>query len=361
MSMSSRVVRPALIFAVVASLLLPTVAAAHALFADHNPNRAVIEYVWIGFWHMVGGWDHLLFILGVVLIAGALRPAAKLITLFVAGHSLTLLVATIAGWKLDATAVDVVIALSLVYVGVQGLIGRPDDFKLMGAIVFAFGLVHGLGLSTRLQDLGLPESGVVIRVILFNIGVELGQLTALAIIVGLGTLAVRALKLPRENAHFAYSGLIVAGLLAALLMAFPISGDDEPATTQLAGETESQNRDGCTHESATPPTALGGDHPAKNYYGPDEIAPDEDLTHVIGDGLVIIRYDPDLPDRHHKAIEAFVGTRNPPYAIAAPDPDQTEPLRAIAALRTMTCSEPDMEALASFYDAWMLEVQNRRG
>src|SRR5688500_12452957 len=185
------------------SLLLPAAAAAHALFADNNPNRPVLEYVWIGFWHMVGGWDHLLFILGVVLIAGALKPAAKMISLFVLGHSLTLIIATVAGWKLNATVVDVVIALSLVYVGLRGLMGRPGDFRLMGAIVFAFGLVHGLGLSTRLQDLGLPESGLVVRVILFNIGVELGQLTALAIIVGLGTLAVRKLRIPRENTHFA--------------------------------------------------------------------------------------------------------------------------------------------------------------
>src|SRR5688500_18195971 len=232
------------------SLLLPAAAAAHALFADNNPNRPLLEYVWIGFLHMVGGWDHLLFILGVVLIAGALKPAAKLISLFVLGHSLTLIVATVAGWKLDPTLVDVVIALSLVYVGIQGLMGRPADFRLMGAIVFAFGLVHGLGLSTRLQDLGLPEDGVVLRVILFNIGVEIGQLTALAIIVGLGTLAARALRIPRENAQFAYSGLIVAGILAALLMAFPIFGEDEPATTQVAGgETESS--EACTTENAT--------------------------------------------------------------------------------------------------------------
>jgi len=318
-----------------------------------------VEYVWIGFWHMVGGWDHLLFILGVVLIAGAIKPAAKLISLFVLGHSLTLIVATVAGWQVNATVVDVVIALSLVYVGVQGLMGRPADFRLMGAIVFGFGLVHGLGLSTRLQDLGLPESGVVIRVILFNIGVEIGQLTALAVIVGLGTLAVRKLRLPRENAHFAYSGLIVAGILAALLMAFPI-GEDEPAGKQVASSTE-ESSETCDVENATPPTALGGEHPAKAFYGPDEIAPEENLTHVIGDGLVIIRYDPDLPARHHRALKEFVDTKDPPYAIAAPDPEQKEPLKAIAALRTLTCGEADMEALAGFYDSWILEVQSRRG
>jgi hypothetical protein len=342
------------------SLLLPAAGYAHALFGDHDPNRPVLEYVWIGFWHMVGGWDHLLFILGVVLIAGALKPAAKLISLFVLGHSLTLITATVAGWKLNATLVDVVIALSLVYVGIQGLKGRPDNFRVMGAIVFAFGLVHGLGLSTRLQDLGLPEDGVVIRVILFNIGVEIGQLTALALIVGLGTLVARLLRIPRENAHFAYSGLIVAGILAALLMAFPIFGEDEPTTTQVASSGD-ESSEVCTQDAATPPTVLGGTHPPKTYFGPDEMANEEDLTHVIGDGLVIIRYDPDLPERQHRALEQFVNTKDPPYAIAAPDPEQAEPLRVIAALRTMTCREPDMEALAGFYDSWMLEIQNRRG
>ena len=74
----------------------------------------MLEFVPLGIEHMLLGWDHLLFITGVVVLSGNLRRAAKLITLFVAVHSLTLLVATLAGWKLDATLVDVVIALSLV-------------------------------------------------------------------------------------------------------------------------------------------------------------------------------------------------------------------------------------------------------
>jgi len=139
-------------------LLAPAAASAHALFGDQDPNRPLVDYLSLGFLHMVGGWDHLLFITGVVLLAGNVRSAAKLITLFVAGHSLTLLIATLAGWRLNATAVDVVIALSLVYVGVQGWRGRPTELRLTGAIVFGFGLVHGLGLSTRLQALRLPEA-----------------------------------------------------------------------------------------------------------------------------------------------------------------------------------------------------------
>src|SRR5215210_6071882 len=100
---------------------LPASALAHGLAGGYNPNRPVPEYLWLGFWHMVAGWDHLLFIAGVVLLSETVRTAAKLISLFAAGHSLTLLTATLAGWRLDPTLVDAVIALSLVYVGVQGL------------------------------------------------------------------------------------------------------------------------------------------------------------------------------------------------------------------------------------------------
>src|SRR5215208_5762979 len=200
---------------VVAALATPASAAAHGLAGNADPNRPVAEYLWLGIRHMVGGYDHLLFIVGVVLVAGGLRPAAKLISLFVAGHSLTLLVATLAGWQLNADLVDAVIALSLVFVGVAGLRGLNENPRLLGVGVFAFGLAHGLGLSTRLQHLGLPDGGLVGRILLFNVGVEIGQLTALAAIVGLGTLLARHVARPSQARRYAYGTLIVTGLLAA--------------------------------------------------------------------------------------------------------------------------------------------------
>jgi hydrogenase/urease accessory protein HupE len=215
---TSSCVRRGAALAAIAALTAPEVASAHALFADHDPNRPVAEYAWIGFWHMVGGWDHVLFALGVVLVARTPRSAAKLISLFVAGHSLTLLVATLVGWQLDAAVVDVVIALSLVYIGVLGLRGRPEQLTGVGVAVFAFGLAHGLGLATRLQDLGLPDSGVLIRVLVFNIGVELGQLAALGLIIGIGTLIVRRARLGVRDARLAYVMLVASGLLAALTL-----------------------------------------------------------------------------------------------------------------------------------------------
>src|SRR5215212_10923454 len=117
-----------------ASLILPATALAHGLSGGYDPNRAVPDYLWLGFWHMVAGWDHLLFVAGVILLSEGARTAAKLISLFALGHSLMLLTATLAGWRLNPTFVDAVIALSLVYVGVQGLRGRPENAHVLAAI-----------------------------------------------------------------------------------------------------------------------------------------------------------------------------------------------------------------------------------
>jgi hydrogenase/urease accessory protein HupE len=330
--------------ALVVTLLLPAVAAAHALFGDSDPNRPVGEYVWLGFLHMVAGWDHLLFIAGVVLLAGTLGRAAKVISLFVLGHSITLLTATLAGWQLDATAVDVVIALSLVYVGVQGLRGRPDDLRVFGAIVFGFGLVHGLGLSTRLQDLGLPDDGLVVRVLLFNVGVEIGQLSALAVMVGVGTLLARLMTDPGEWHRVAYIALGAAGLVAAALLSFP-------------GEEERVVASGCKQgTSQAPPPSPDAGHPPKRFYGPDEQAPEGDLAHVIGDGFLIVRYRPDLSAGNVRAIEALV-TSGSEVVIAAPAPGQNEAVRAIQAEQTLSCKRVEEKALTEFRDEWIARVR----
>lgn len=367
---SAHVISPAsfarlLAVAVSASLVAPAAAHAHALFGDNDPNRPLWEYLTLGFGHMVGGWDHLLFIAGVVLLAGNWRRAAKLVSLFVAGHSLTLLVATIAGWKLNATLVDVVIALSLVYVGVQGFRGRPERLEVFGAVVFAFGLVHGLGLSTRLQDLGLPESGVVARVLLFNVGVEVGQLVALGVIVGLGTLLARSLANREQAARYTLGAIAVSGLIAAAVISFPDKQTrTESVAERSAGEEDGTSEDGaqqlgaCRQSDSQPPRFIGGDHPDKMFFGPKETAPVEDLTHVIGDGLVIVRYRPDIPATDVKQLEAFVNDpTSGEYVIGAPDPEQKEPVRAVAALRTLSCEKVDMTGLQTFRDDWFAYVR----
>ena len=341
MKSASHLFRRAGALALSLSLLLPTVASAHALFGDSDPNRPLAEYLWLGFLHMVAGWDHLLFIVGVVLLAGTVGRAAKVVSLFVVGHSITLLTATLTEWQIDATTVDVVIALSLVYVGVQGLRGRPDDLRVFGAVVLAFGLVHGLGLSTRLQDLGLPDSGLVERVLLFNVGVELGQLAALSVIVGLGLLIRLIVTDATEWSRVAYISLAAAGLTAAAVLSFPAE-DDEP----LAG--------GCAEEETqVAPLVPGADHPDKSFYGPEEPSPEADLDHVVGDGYLILRYRPDLPRDRIDAIEGLVDRA----VVAAPDPDQDKAIRAIQAEQTLACDTVDIETLAEFRDDWFARVQ----
>jgi len=342
--------------ALATSALLPATAAAHALIGNQDPNRPLPSYPWLGFLHMVGGWDHLLFIAGVVLVAGALRPAAKLISLFVAGHSLTLLVATLAGWKLDATVVDVVITLSLVIVGIYGLrFGRPQGLRFLGAVVFLFGLVHGLGLSTRLQALGLPDGGLVARVVLFNVGVELGQLTALAIIVGVGAFIADRLRLEWRHAQTAFGALAAFGLTAATVISFP----RETTQGQETAVAERTAR-ACTQKDARQPYSAAGEHPAKYYYGPREDPPVEDLRHVIGDGLIIIRYRPGLRRAEHRRLKAFIAAQKPPYVIAAPDARQATAVKAIVAARTLECKKLLVSELQTFRDDWIAEVQSGR-
>lgn len=340
--------------ALAAGLLDPPQAHAHALFGDEDPDRPLGSYLGLGFGHMVGGWDHLLFIAGVVLLAGGWLTAAKLISLFVLGHSLTLLVATLAGWQLNATVVDVVIALSLVYVGVQGIRGRPAGLRAVGGIVFAFGLVHGLGLSTRLQDLGLPDDGLVERILLFNVGVELGQLTALTVIVGLGVLFVRYAKPRSDTRRVAFGTIAAVGLVAAIVL--PLAAADSGDPLETAGGP-------CAAEQAAPPpvTPQGG-HPSKAFFGPEEEAPDEDLGHVVGDGYVIVFYGQGVSGSELDELEEWVLAEQPSFVIGAPapDPDQASPIEVVTAQQGLSCSELSIEDLTEFRDAWFETVRTQQ-
>jgi len=82
---------------------------------------------------------------------------------------------------------------------------------------------------------------------------------------------------------------------------------------------------------------------------------------VIGDGLVVVRYHPEITRRDHRATERFIANQDPPYVIAAPDPAQAKPLKAVAALRSMSCEKVDMAQLEAFYEDWIAELKSRRG
>ena len=181
-----------------------------------------VLYTWLGAKHMVTGYDHLLFLVGVIFYLRNLRTIALFVSLFALGHSITLIGGVLLGLDVNPYLVDAIIGLSVAYKGFDNLKGFD---KLFGdspderSAVFIFGLFHGLGLATKLQDLGLAEDGLLPNLVSFNLGVELGQLVALIVIV----FALRLMPARVENARFGAIvnvGLIVAGFT---LMAYQIS------------------------------------------------------------------------------------------------------------------------------------------
>lgn len=320
---------------------------AHGI-GESAAGRTVLEFIPLGMEHMLLGWDHLVFIAGVLLLSDGLRTAAKLITLFVAGHSLTLLVATLAGWQIDATLVDVVIALSLVYVGIEGLSEKQKaDWRRIGAIVFAFGLVHGLGLSTRLQDLDIPEDNLLWRVLSFNLGVEIGQLSALALFVAIGIWFDAHSRDDEQRLRVTRAGfftVLAAGLIGAAVLSFP--GEDQGDSGTAA--------EGCSEEQTEPPPFVAGaGHPDKNFYSPREDAPEADLDHVIGDGLVVVRYRNDLAEPDVRRLSHIVAAEQ--FVIAAPDTELAGDLRATTFETTLVCESFNQDELAGFIDDWLAQ------
>ena len=169
-------------------VLLPT-AGAHGVeegdagFIEGNEGLAVGPFLYLGAKHMVTGYDHLLFLVGVLFFLHRLKDVAVYVSMFTLGHSATLLLGVLGGIRADSYLVDAVIGLSVVYKGFDNLAGFQ---KLWGvqpntkAAVLVFGLFHGFGLATKVQELTLSREGLVGNILAFNVGVELGQAVALS-------------------------------------------------------------------------------------------------------------------------------------------------------------------------------------
>ncbi len=151
----------------------------------------LLSYIYVGAKHMVTGYDHLLFLVGVIFYLNGFKDIVRFITVFTLGHSITLIGATYLGIKADEHLIDAVIALSVLYKGFENLGGFEKYLKLKSPnllfMVFLFGLIHGFGLSTRLQSFDIGNSQFLTKIVSFNIGVELGQIAALIPIVFLIT------------------------------------------------------------------------------------------------------------------------------------------------------------------------------
>jgi hypothetical protein len=219
--------RPTAVFlaAVIVGCLTPMNAVAHGI--SESARQRMLEggysqYVVLGAEHMLTGYDHLLFLFGVIFFLTNVRDVVKLVTAFTLGHSITLTAATFLGITANYYLIDAVIALSVVYKGFDNTDGfrRYLDVtapRLVTA-VFGFGLIHGFGLSTRLQQLPLGEPGGAMlgRIVAFNVGVEVGQVAAL-----LGIMLVLGVWRRRRSfptfSMVANHALMVAGVLLFLI------------------------------------------------------------------------------------------------------------------------------------------------
>jgi hypothetical protein len=186
------------ICAILASLVLalvPVAAMAHnvskrdASFVQANHGTAIGPFLYLGAKHMVTGYDHILFLVGVIFFLYRLKDIVQYVTLFTLGHSTTLLLGVFGHVRANPYLIDAVIALSVVYKafdnmgGFQRLLGFQPNTKLA---VLIFGLFHGFGLATKLQELTLSQNGLIANILSFNVGVEIGQVLALsAVLIGL--------------------------------------------------------------------------------------------------------------------------------------------------------------------------------
>jgi|TARA_B100001964_G_scaffold130675_1_gene144409 hypothetical protein len=172
-------------------LALPVICSAHNISADNArfvegiDGPAIAPFMYLGAKHMVTGYDHLLFLLGVIFFLYRARDILLFVTLFTLGHSITLMTGVLLEVNVNAYLIDAIIGMSVVYKAFENIDGFRQVFAIQfnaKVAVFIFGLFHGLGLATKLQEFALSSEGLVTNIVSFNIGVELGQAIALAFI-----------------------------------------------------------------------------------------------------------------------------------------------------------------------------------
>ena len=152
-------------------------------FIESTQGVQFIPFVYLGAKHMVSGYDHLLFLVGVIFFLYRVRDIGIYVSLFAIGHSITLLWGVLNDTQVSPYVIDAIIGLSVVYKSFDNLGGFKKIFGVQPnnkMAVLIFGLFHGFGLATKLQDYTLSDDGLVPNIIAFNIGVEIGQLIALS-------------------------------------------------------------------------------------------------------------------------------------------------------------------------------------
>jgi hypothetical protein len=217
------------ILMILAGLFFPGSASAHnvskrdASFVQSNKGAAIAPFVYLGAKHMVTGYDHLAFLVGVVFFLYKLKDIILYVSLFTVGHSITLLAGVLGGIHANSYVIDAIIGLSVVYKafdnmdGFKRLFGFEPNTKVA---VLIFGLFHGFGLATKLQELDLARNGLVTNIVSFNVGVEIGQVLALtAVLIALSWWRTR-----RSFSQYAFATNAALMVVGFVLVGYQITG-----------------------------------------------------------------------------------------------------------------------------------------
>jgi hypothetical protein len=242
--------------------LIPALVLAHGISAEDRQRMlegGYLQYVWLGATHMLTGYDHLLFLFGVVFFLMSFWEIAKFVTAFTLGHTITLVFATFFQITWNYFLVDAIIAFSVMYKGFDnnGGFQKYLDMKSPNllAAVFIFGLLHGFGLSTRLQQLPLGEDRLAMlwRILSFNVGVEIGQIAALTVMVGL----LAAWRRRPSFARFSFAanaGLVFAGGLLLLMQLHGYQHDVDPNGFRFPSEEHQHAHEDMEIQNSTDPS-----------------------------------------------------------------------------------------------------------
>jgi hypothetical protein len=182
-----------------------------------------LAFIYLGAKHMVTGYDHLLFLLGVIFFLYRLKDVTTYVTLFAVGHVITLLSGVLMKISISPYIIDAIIGFSVVYKALDNMgafkrwFGVQPDTKIA---TFVFGLFHGFGLATKILDYELPADGLLVNLISFNIGVEIGQLLALAVIL----IAMSFWRRSTSFVRHAYTANAFMMMLGFLLMGYQMVG-----------------------------------------------------------------------------------------------------------------------------------------
>ncbi len=194
-----------------------------ALFLQSIHGAAIGPLMYLGAKHMVTGYDHLAFLVGVIFFLFRMKDIVQYVSLFTIGHSVTLLAGVLGGIRANPYLIDAIIGFSVVYKAFDNIDGFKRFFGVQPdtrAAVLVFGLFHGFGLATKLQEFALSPNGLVTNIMSFNVGVEIGQVIAL-------TFVLIVLGYWRTHRGFFQHAVVTNGALMAcgfLLVGYQLSG-----------------------------------------------------------------------------------------------------------------------------------------